>query len=70
MLYRIDSLKGVQQSDSVIHIYIYLYLSIYIYILSQILVPHRFLQNTEYSSLYYTVGPCFLSILYIVVCVC
>ena len=34
-------------------------------ILFQILFPYRLLQNTEYSSLYYTVGPCRLSILYI-----
>ena len=41
---------------------------IYIYTLSQILFPFR-LQNIESSSLCYTVGPCWLSILYIVVCV-
>ena len=34
------------------------------YILFQILFPYRLLQNTEYSSLCYTVGPCWLSILY------
>ena len=33
-------------------------------------IPYRLLQNIEYSSLCYTVGPCFLSILYIVVCIC
>jgi len=31
----------------------------------QILFPYRLLQNTEYSSLYYIVGPCCLSVLYI-----
>ena len=50
--------SGVQQGDSVI----------YIYILLQILFHYRLLQNTEYSSLCCTVGPCWLSILYIVVC--
>ena len=36
------------------------YLSIYlsIYILLQILFPYRLIQNTEYSSLCYPVGPC------------
>ena len=52
--------SGVQQSDSVIHIHIS--------ILFQILYPYRLLQDTDYSSLCYTVGPCCLSILYIVVC--
>ena len=32
----------------------------------QILFPYRLLQNVEYSSLFYTVGPCWLSVLYIV----
>ena len=44
--------SGVQQSDSVIHIFF-----------SQIFFPYRLLQNIEYSSLCYTVGPCWLSIL-------
>ena len=56
--------SGVQQSDSVIHIYVYMS------ILFQVLFPYRLLQNIEYSSLGYTVGPCWLSIKYIVMCVC
>ena len=47
-------------SDSVIHIHIS--------ILFQILLPFRLLQNIEQSSLFYTVGPCWLSILNTVVC--
>ena len=35
-------------------------------ILFQILFPYRLLQNIEYSSLRYTVGPCWLSTLCIV----
>ena len=54
--------SDVQQSDSVIHIHVS--------ILFQILFPFRLLQNTEQSSLCYTVGPCRLSILNIVVCTC
>ena len=38
-------------------------------ILFQILFPYRLLQNIEYCSVCYTGGPCWLSILYIVVCV-
>ena len=54
--------SGVQQSDSVIHIHVS--------IVFQILFLFRLLQNTEQSSLCYTVGPCLLSILNIVVCTC
>ena len=43
-------------------------LYIYVYILFQILFHYRLLQDFEYSSLCYTVGPCCLSILCIVVC--
>ena len=53
--------SDVQQSDSVI---------VYIYILFQILFHYRLLQDIEYRSLCYTVGPCCLCILYIVVCIC
>ena len=50
--------SGVQQSDSVIPIQVPL--------LFQILFPFRLLENIEQSSLCYTVGPCWLSILNIV----
>ena len=43
---------------------------IYIYILFQTLFHYRLLQDIEYSSPCYTVGPCCLSVLYIVVCIC
>ena len=56
--------SGAQHSDSVTYIYIHTY------ILFQILFPYRLLQDIEYSSLCYTVGPYWLSILYIVVCIC
>ena len=54
--------SGVQQSDSII--------CIHESILFQILFPFRLLHNIEQSSLCYTVGPCWLSILNIVVCTC
>ena len=38
--------------------------------LFQILLPYRLLQNIEYSSLCYIVVPCWLFIVYIVVCIC
>ena len=47
--------SGVQQSDSIIHVHVS--------ILFQILFPFRLLHNIEQSSLCYTVGPCWLSIL-------
>ena len=42
----------------------------YIYILFHILFHYGLSQDIEYSSLCYTVGPCCLSILYIIVCLC
>ena len=55
MINNVVLVSGVQQSDSVIHIHVS--------ILFQILFPVRLLQNIEKSSLCYTVGPCWLSIL-------
>ena len=49
------------------HIYLCIY---YIYVLILILFHYRLLKDFEYSSLCYTVGPCCLSLLYIVVCIC
>ena len=73
-MYNAVSVSGVQQSGLDIYIYmyvcIYTYIYIYIYVLFQILFSYRLLQNTEWSSLYYTVGSCCLPILYIVVCIC
>ena len=56
MINNVLLVAGVQQSDSVIHIHIS--------ILFQVLFPFRLLQNIEQSSLCYTVGPCWLSILF------
>ena len=61
LIYNIVLVSGVQQHDSVIHIHIF--------ILFQILFSQRLSQNVELSSLYYTVGPCWLSISYIEVVV-
>ena len=61
MINNVVLVSGVQQSNSVTYIYIY------IYILYQILLPRRLLQNIVQSSLCYTVGPCWLSILNIAV---
>ena len=47
--------SGIQHSDSII----------YIYILFQVLFPSGLFQNIEYSSMCYTVGPCWLSTVYI-----
>ena len=50
----------------------YLSISTYlsIYILFQIISHYRLLQDIEGNSLRYTVGPCCLLTLYIVVCIC
>ena len=53
--------SGIQQNDSVIYIQLP--------ILFQILFPLRLLHNIEQSSLCYAVGPCWLYILNIVVCI-
>ena len=45
-------------------------LYIYVSILLQFILHCRLLQNIEYSSQCYRVDPCWLSILYIVVCIC
>ena len=58
--------SSAQQSDSARYICEY----IHIYILFQFLFPCGLLQNIEWSSLCYTVGPCSSSILYILVCIC
>ena len=42
----------------------------YTYIFFQIIFHHRLLQDTQYSLLCFTVNPCYLPILYIVVCIC
>ena len=51
--------SGMQQNDSDIYIFFF-----------HILFHYGLLQAIEYSSLCYTVGPCCLSVLYIVVCIC
>ena len=57
LIYNIVLISAIQQSDSVIHVYTFF---------SKIIFHYGLSQNTEYSSLCYTVGPCCLSILYIV----
>ena len=53
LIYSVLLVSGIQHSNSVIHLCI----------LFQILFPYRLLQNTEYSSLCYTVGPFWIYIL-------
>ena len=54
--------SGVQQIDSVIHIHLPFFV--------RFCSLYRLLQNIEQSSLCYTGGPCSVSILYIVACIC
>ena len=56
-------LCSFQVYNKVIQLYIHMYFFF------QIFFPCRLLQNIEYTSLYYTVGPFWLSILDTVVCV-
>ena len=58
MITNVVLVSRVQQSDSVTHLHVY--------ILLQILFPLKLLQNIEQSSLCYTVGPCWLSIIFLV----
>ena len=67
LIYNVVLVSGVQQSDSVMYIKC---MYIYVYIGFQILFHYKLLQDTEYGSLCYTVGLCWLSILYIAVCIC
>ena len=53
--------QPTQELTLSIHIYIFF---IHIYFI----FPYSLLQNIEYSSLCYTVGHCWLSIVYIVMC--
>ena len=62
LIYKVVLVSGIQKSDSVIHTYIY--------ILFHILFHSGLSQDIEYSSLCYTVEPCCLSILHIIVCIC
>ena len=58
-MYSVVVASSAQQSDSVIHIHIS--------IPFQILSFYRLLKIIECSSACYTIGPCWLSILYMVV---
>ena len=60
LIYNVVLISAVQQCDSVIHIYTFLFNIPFHYGLSQ---------EIEYSSLCYTVGPCCLSILNVIVCI-
>ena len=53
LIFNVVFISGVQQSDSVIHVYIF-----------HIFFHYDLLQDIEYSSLCYTEGPCCLPVLY------
>ena len=60
--------SGIQLSDGKKNLKKNLKKSMYIYSLA--IIGHWLIQGIEYSSLCYTVGPCCVSIIYIVVCIC
>ena len=74
LLYNIVFVSSIQQSDSILYICIYIQIYTYIYththMIFHILFHYGLSQGIEYSSLFYTVGPCCLSVLYIVACIC
>ena len=62
---------------SFIYIYIcihahtmYMYVYVYTHTLFQIILHYRLLKYIEYSSLCYTAGPCCISFLYKLICIC
>ena len=61
LIYNVVLISAVQQSDSVIHIYTFFFK-----ILLSIMVYHSILNIVPCAI----VGPCCLSILYIIVCIC
>ena len=62
LIYNVVLVSGVQQSDSVLYMCIY--------ILFDILFHYSLSQDIDYNSLCYTIGPCCLFILYIIVYIC
>ena len=64
MIYSVVLVSGVCTAKWLLGIHTNIYSLIYI--LFQILFPYRLLQNIDYSSLCYTVGPGWLYILYII----
>ena len=62
MINNVVLVSGVHQSDSVIHVHVSVFFQIHF--------SFRLLQNIEQSSLCYTVGPCWLSVLNIAACTC
>ena len=74
LIYNVVLISVIQQSDSVIS-YIYIMeknmkKNIYVYKLFYILFHYSLSQDIDYSFLCYTVGPCSLSILCILVFIC
>ena len=76
LTYNVGVFSGVQQNDSIIYnIYLYIYIHtlthtyVYIHSFSDYIFPSIVLQSIEQISRCYAVGPCYLSILYSVVCI-
>ena len=63
-MYNVVLVSGIKQSDSVLHMYV----CVYIYIFFSYF-HYDLLQDIEYSSLCFTVEPCGLFILYIILCI-
>ena len=61
LIYSVVLVSGVKQSDSVTNT---------MFFPPDFLFRYRLLHNIEYISLCYKVGPCVLSVLCVVVCIC
>ena len=63
LIYSVVLVSGVQQSDSATNTNMSFFPPDFLY-------PYRLVDNIEYISLCYKVGPCVLSVLCVVVCIC
>ena len=61
---------GVQEWGAIAFSDIYMHVYIYAYIVFHIIFHYGLSQDIEYGSLCYTVGPCCLFVLCIIVCIC
>ena len=62
LIFNVPSISTVQQSDTAIHMYTF-------YFFFYTIFHHVLTQETGHSSLFYTAGPHYLSILNIIVCI-
>ena len=67
LIYNVVLVSDEHQSDSIICVHVHIYIYVFFF---YILFHYRLFQDIEYNPLCYTVGPCWLSVLYIVEYIC